>query len=247
MNISTFLKKNAGTILTCIGAVGVVATAVMSAKATPKAIELLEKAEAEKGEKMTLTEKVMTAAPVYLPSAGIGIATLVCIFGANALNQKQQAALMSAYALLDRSYAAYKSKVDELYGEEAGVAVRKALAEGKREESNKRKSESSNEKMTFYLADLDRYFESTKEDVLLAEYHFNRNFILRGNAPLNELYEFFGLTKTGDGELLGWSIDAGFEFYGYAWVDFDHDICQTDDGMEYCVISMPFLPHPDYT
>ncbi len=48
MNISTFLKKNAGTILTCIGAVGVVATAVMSAKATPKAIELLEKAEAEK-------------------------------------------------------------------------------------------------------------------------------------------------------------------------------------------------------
>lgn len=243
MNLTAFLKKNAWTILTCISAVGVVATAIMSAKATPKAIELLEEAEAEKGEELTLTEKVMTAAPVYIPSAGIGVATLVCIFGANVLNMKQQVALTSAYALLNRSYSAYKQKAGELYGDEVNAKICKAVAE---EQCIKSKFEPSDEKLTFYLADCDKYFESTKEEVLSAEYHFNRNFILRGYANLNELYDFLGLPKTEEGELLGWSIDAGFEFYGYAWVDFNHDICQTDDGVEYCIISMPFAPHPDY-
>lgn len=243
MNITSFLKKNAGAILTVIGAVGVVATAVMSAKATPKAIELLEEAEAEKGEELTLTEKVLTAAPAYIPSAGIGVATLVCIFGANVLTMKQQATLASAYALLNRSYATYKQKAGEFYGDDANAKICTAVAE---EQRTKSKFEPSDEKLTFYLMDCDRYFESTKEEVLSAEYHFNRNFILRGYANLNELYEFLGLPKTEEGEQLGWSIDAGFDFYGYAWVDFDHDICQTDDGMEYCIISMPFAPHPDY-
>ena len=36
-----FLKKASPTILTCIGAAGVVATAVMAAKATPKALKLI--------------------------------------------------------------------------------------------------------------------------------------------------------------------------------------------------------------
>ena len=35
--VERFLKKASPTILTCIGAAGVVATAVMAAKATPKA------------------------------------------------------------------------------------------------------------------------------------------------------------------------------------------------------------------
>ena len=35
------LKKASPTILTCIGAVGVVATAVLAVKATPKALEMV--------------------------------------------------------------------------------------------------------------------------------------------------------------------------------------------------------------
>lgn len=132
MNITSFLKKNAGAILTVIGAVGVVATAVMSAKATPKAIELLEEAKSEKGEELTLTEKVVTAAPAYIPSAGIGVATLVCIFGANVLTMKQQATLASAYALLNRSYATYKQKAGELYGDDANAKICTAVAEEQR-------------------------------------------------------------------------------------------------------------------
>ena len=39
------LKQASPAILTCIGAIGVVATSVMAVKATPKAISLLERSE----------------------------------------------------------------------------------------------------------------------------------------------------------------------------------------------------------
>lgn len=42
-----FVKRNLPTILTSVAAVGVVATGVSSAKAAPKAVKLLEKAEEE--------------------------------------------------------------------------------------------------------------------------------------------------------------------------------------------------------
>ena len=39
---TSYLRRSSPTILTCVSAVGVVATAVMAVKATPKAIILLE-------------------------------------------------------------------------------------------------------------------------------------------------------------------------------------------------------------
>ena len=60
-----------------------IATAVVAVKSTPKALELLKEAEAEKGEELTRFEKIKTAGPVYVPSILIGSATLACIFEAN--------------------------------------------------------------------------------------------------------------------------------------------------------------------
>ena len=106
-----FFKRNSSTILTCVGALGVVTTSVLAVKATPKALALIEAAKEEKGEELTPVETVQVAGPVYIPAIVTGVSTIACIFGANALNKRQQAALMSAYALLDSSYKEYKAKV----------------------------------------------------------------------------------------------------------------------------------------
>ena len=129
--MNRFLKRNASTILTCVGAVGVVATSVMAVKATPKVLTLIEKAKEEKGEELTKWETVKIAAPAYIPTVLIGAGTIACIFGSNVISKRQQASLMSAYALLDSSYKEYKNKVDELYGEEAGQKVREEIAKDK--------------------------------------------------------------------------------------------------------------------
>ena len=55
--MNAFFKRNASTILTTVGGLGVIATAITVAKATPKALELLEEAREEKGEDLTRIEK----------------------------------------------------------------------------------------------------------------------------------------------------------------------------------------------
>lgn len=147
-------KHHAPTILTCLGAVGVVATAVLAVKATPKALQVLEAAKDEKGEDLTMLEKINVAGPLYFPAALTGVATLACIFGSNALNRKQQAALMSAYTMLDSTYKSYQRKVRELYGEEADTKVKEALEQDELVEP---------EKVLFYDMHLGEYFESEVE------------------------------------------------------------------------------------
>lgn len=103
MKPKLFFKRNSSTILTVLGCAGVVATAVLSVKAAPKAKRLLANAELEKGEELTVLEKTETVALTYLPAILTGSATIFCICGAQILNQHQQASMASAYALLDQS------------------------------------------------------------------------------------------------------------------------------------------------
>ena len=115
-NTKVFWKRNGSTILTCAGAVGLVTTSVMAVKATPKALKKIEEAKEEKGEELTNLETIRVAGPTYIPTVLVGVSTIACIFGANVLNKRNQAALASAYALLDTSFKEYKGKLKEIYG-----------------------------------------------------------------------------------------------------------------------------------
>lgn len=238
-----FLRKNASTILTCIGSVGVVATSVMAVKATPKAMRLIEAKKEEKGEKLTAWETIETAGMTYLPSIITGATTIACVFGANALNKRQQAALMSAYALLDNSYKEYKKKVSELYGENADREVRNEIAKDKYEEED---IEVSDNKRLFYDEFSERYFESTTEDVLRAEYEVNRLLSQDSGIFLNEFYELLGLDRVDYGNYLGWSACEVSENQSYCWIEFSHRKVIMDDGLECTIISMHFAPTFDF-
>lgn len=238
-----FFRKNSSTILTCVGGIGVVATTVMAVKATPKALRLLEAKKEEKGENLTVWETIETAGVTYVPTVITGVATIACIFGANALNKRQQAALMSAYALLDNSYKEYKKKVTELYGEDADREVRDELAKDKYE---KEEIEPSDNKRLFYDEFSERYFEATTEDVLRAEYNVNRDLSEGGGLFLNEFYEYLGLDTVDYGDYLGWSSYELIECTWRAWVDFTHRKVVMDDGLECTIISMDFEPSFDF-
>lgn len=238
-----FVKRNGSTILTCVGAAGVVATSVMAVKATPKAIALLEQAEEEKGEELTKLEKVNVAGPVYIPAVLMGTATIACVFGANVLNKRQQAALMSAYALLDNSYKEYKNKVEELYGEDANDNVTAAIVKDKYEDVDISVEE---DKLLFYDLFSERYFESTMEKVLKAEMFVNQKISRWGGASLNDFYEELGIDPVDYGEFLGWSGGGLAEMYWDAWLDFDHKVVPLEDGMECRTIEFGYEPMYDY-
>lgn len=240
-----FLNRNGSTILTCLGGVGLIATSVMTAKATPKALVKLDEAREEKGDDLTKLEIVKAAGPSYIPSVLTGAATLACIFGANALSKRHQASLVSAYALIDNSYKEYKKKVGELYGEDADEKVVEEIAKDKYEESEIVLSGGDNQ--LFYEEFSGRYFEAPMEAVISAEYEMNRKLAVEyGGIYLNEWFELLGLEVTDYGEHLGWSACYLSEVYWQNWIDFEHNTVTLDDGLECVIITMQMEPIPDF-
>ena len=241
-----FCKRNASTILTCVGSVGVVATSVMAVKATPKALSLLEEAKKEKGEELTKLEKVKVAGPTYIPSIVMGASTIACVFGANVLNKRHQAALVSAYNVLNESYKEYKKKVEDLYGEGADKQVRTEIA---KDHYDKEKDQNEDDgKQLFYDEYSKRYFRATNETILSAEYAINKILMEDCYASLNELYDLFEIDKIDGGDIIGWSSAQMFEMYWSSWIDFYHEKVELEDGMECYIINYtePMIDFEEY-
>lgn len=238
-----FFKRNSSTILSCVGVIGVVATTVMAVKATPKAVTLLEHAADKKGEELTMIESLRVAAPVYIPTIVAGASTIACILGANVLSRKQQASLISAYALIDNSYKAYKDKFKELYGDDADENIRHEITKERYDDYD---IPISDGKMLFFDYFSMRYFESTMEEVLIGENNFNKNLTLSGYASLNEFYDSIGIPRVDYGYELGWSHEVGEAFYGYSWIDFEHEKITLEGDLECCIISMSHEPTSDF-
>jgi len=242
------LKRASPTILTYLAAIGVVATSVMAVKATPKAMMLLEQATDEKGEKLTKLEVVRVVGPVYIPALAIGVSTISCIFGANVLNKRNQASLVSAYAMLSESYKQYKGAANTVYGEDADSKIKAQMAkdtyisDGWGYSVYSPDLDSESEKILCYDLFSQRYFTSTMAAVLNAQYHVNRNLQLRGEVSINEFYEFLGIDKIENGNNIGWSINELIEG-GTIWLDFDNKHTVMDDGLECCVISALWDPN----
>lgn len=227
-----YLRKSSPTILCCVAAVGVVSTAITAAMATPKALRKLKWEKEEKGE-LSKIETFFVMAPAYIPTAAIGAGTIICIFGANILNKKQQATLLSAYSLLDQSYKEYKAKVIEMLGEDAEREIETAI---EKDRLTKTKLDCTNELPLFYDTFGKRYFNRSMEEVKDAEMCLNRNYAIRGYAGLNEYYSYLGLDLTDLGEVMGWEADTMTNFYGANWIDIYYDLVKTDDDLECYVI-----------
>ena len=239
VNVSiNFVKHNAPTILTIAGSVGVIATAVATAKATPKAIKLIEEEEEKKGDELTKFEKFKVAAPAYVPAIIFGVGTISCIVGSNMLNQKRQASLASAYALLDRSYKTYRDKVVELYGEDGDRKIKEEIAKDKYE----KKKEEDGDKELFYDEYSERYFEITMENFTKAQYELNRIFHTTDVVALNDWYHLLGVDGVEGGDLIGWMTTDMYEKHWHSWLEFKLHKTIMDDGMECNIIETLYDP-----
>ncbi len=93
------------------------------------------------------------------------------------------------------------------------------------------------EQVIFYDTLSRRYFTASYSEVLQAEYHLNRNFVIGGAISVGEWYEFLGLTAESDDYYKGWTSADG-----YCWIDFDHYVGNTHDGIMYFGIEPMFSP-----
>ena len=162
------LYRSSPTILTVLASVGVVTTTIMAVRATPKAIKILKEAELEKGEDLSKLEIIRAAGPIYIPSVLLGVSTIACIFGAN--------------AMLNESYKQYRKSAKIVYGEDADDKIHAEMAKDAMVSTYdwgyqvyNMDMDSDSERLLFYDLASKKYFRTTMAAVLNAQYHVNRS------------------------------------------------------------------------
>lgn len=226
-------------IFTTFGCIGFAYTVYSAVKATPKALDRIKQLRCEKSGDISKTEVIRCCWPYYFPAAMSGVASVCFVYGSTIISKKRQMNLIGAYTLLNRTFGEYREHVCKIYGEEADRIVKDEIVRSKAKSLKLPKNE---EVLIFYEENYGEFFERRMCEVQDAEYQLNRKFAIEGEATINDFYEFLGLKKMKIGDMLGWSIDQAYDFYGYSWIEFEHELIEMDDGMECYAINMPYRP-----
>lgn len=213
--------QNADTILTGVGAVGTVATAYLTGRASFQAADILSDAKKEierdldEGEttiSLTKWSKVRLTWRLYLPAVGVGTTTVTSIIIANRLSAKKLAALALASGISERAFTEYKEKVLEKFTDRQNEALRDEIAQDR---VNKFPPGSTviigSGKVLCYDMLTGRYFESTVEDIKAAENKINYILMHEMDASLSEFYDEIGLPPTSYTDSVGWNNAERFE------------------------------------
>lgn len=228
------------TALTIASVIGVVATSITAVKVTPKAIKLLKSEEEQRGEPLTNVDKILTVGPLYIPPVVLGVSTIMCILGVNALNKKSQATLLAGYELTKNSFKEYRDTLIELKGEEVDQEIRDNIMRT-HSEVHITDLDQPDQKIKFVESYSGQEFFAYEREVMDAEYHLNRNFCLRGYATINEFAELLGINPVSSDDRIMWAVED--ELY---WIDFEHYVKQDKNGDYVCYIEYVFAPSDEH-
>lgn len=228
--------------------VGVISTAYLASKATLKSKETLESS-ANNKEKLERTWKN------YIPTALSTGATIAVICYSNLYNYKSVNAILGNYILINQKYKEFKKQTLNQVGKEQYKQIEDSvlmincepplisignILDG--DDDKYWKALPSDELVLFCDTWSGKCFKSTKANILSAEYHLNRNYILSGwTIPLSMWYDFLGVAvENGSVEDLYWALCDN-----YVWIDFTHRVSKTANGELFCKIEMLSAPMPE--
>lgn len=112
--VSKFFKKHGTKILVMGACAGTVGAVVEGVRTTPKAMEKLEEARIEKGEELTVAEKLKVAGPLYLPCGIMALQAVVCAIGCEVIHTKKEVALIGALTTTKAAYDEYRQIARDL-------------------------------------------------------------------------------------------------------------------------------------
>jgi hypothetical protein len=236
--LNKLIRKDKQFLLNFTAVLGVGLTMVSTIRDTTKACKLVT-------EDMTLKEKIKKTWKCYIPSGVIATSTMLCIIYSDKVSMNEKIALINTLTTIQGNYRDLRTAVDETCDPKTKEEILKRTVKNKvpRELYIER-----TEEKIFYEEYSGKHFTSTIDNVLKAEYMFNKQLSIVGYASLNEFYDFLGVSKTTEGEYLGWSVYDGY--FGSSsinpWVDFEHSKMEDDNGIEYFHIEYSNQPDVNY-
>lgn len=207
------IRKRTPEILTGVGIAGMVTTVVLSVKATPKALMMIEERKLDLDvDELAPVEVVKTTWRCYIPSVVTGAMSIACIIGASSVNMRRNAALATAYALSETTLKDYQEKVVETIGEKKESAVRDAIAKDKLDKHPVEGNEvivTERGGTLCYEPLSGRYFQSDIDQIKRALNEINNMMLNDSYTSLNDFYTEVGLGTTTMGDRLGWQVGGG--------------------------------------
>lgn len=207
-----FFIDNSPLVLTSVGVMGTVTTALLAGKAAYTSGILIYETEIVPGE-LSGKRKFEMCWKLFVPAVGTGAVTIAAIVGANHISTRRAAGLAAAYSLSERAFTEYRDKIVETLGTKSERAVRDDIAQDR----VKRTSEAAREIIVtgteVICLDLmgDRYFNSSYAALKKAENDLNFQLIHNGYATLSDFYASLGLKTTAYSDELGWNSDTKLE------------------------------------
>lgn len=240
------LKKHSPEILVVSGVIGAVASTVMACKATLKVNDILEEHketmdkiyeaptddpqvysedDKKKDTVIVYTQTAVKLVKLYGPAVILGTLSVSSILASNNILRKRNAALAAAYAAIDRSFAEYRNRVVERFGEEVEHQLRYNVKAQEIEETIvDEKGKEKKVKKTVEVADpnaesiYQKYFTRTNpnwendSDFIETFLRMQQNYandLLRANGhlTLNKVYDMLGFQDTKAGMVVGWVYD----------------------------------------
>lgn len=242
-NLGVVVSKNSPHILTGLGCAGLVSTAILTAKASPKAIQIIE-SEAEYRKRKNFIplkriDKVKLTWKCYIPAGAVGVATMGCIIGANTINTKRNAALAALYTLSETAFRDYKSKVVKEIGKTKETKIYDETIKDQIISNPPRDNIIFTGNGDVMCLDLmaGRYFTSSLEFIRQKVNDLNYELRSEMQLDLNEFYSAIGLPPIPLGNFVGFDIEKGQVEVSYS--------AQMTDGGKPCIVIDPYV-YPKY-
>lgn len=256
-------QKHSPEILFATGVVGFGATVYLSSRATLKAQDVVtehnknnddiekvyrdKKLSEEHGyteedykrdKRVNLAKTIRAFAKLYSPAIIAGCVTLGSFTGAQVILNNRNAALVAAYATLDKAFENYRDRVVEEFGAEKDEEFRYNIVKQETKDSDGKKKSTKTVDGHRAPSQYARFFDegnpNWQSDASInrmflsnIQNHMNDVLIHRGHVFLNEVYDALGIERTPEGSVVGWVLgERGDDFIDFGIFGNDWDIAK---------------------
>lgn len=175
---------------------------------------------------------------LYGPAVAVCTLSILSILASNTILRKRAAALAAAYTTVSEAFKGYRGRVVDRFGEEVDRELRYNIHKEKIEETvTDENGKEKKVKTTVDVADLNeysdyarffdecsRYYEKNAELNLtflkMQQAFANDKLKANGHLFLNEVYDMLDISRTKEGQIVGWLYDTKNP-HGDNYVDFN--------------------------
>jgi hypothetical protein len=208
--------ENKSVLLTAVGVVGTVTTAVLTGRASFKAAQFIDAEEQRRYDEddsegyqlLDLRQSIDLVWALYIPPVGVGVLTILAIITANRVDAQKAAALAAAYGVSERTLLEYREKVVERLGEKKEKAIRDEIDQDrltKNPVQDRQVIIAGSGEVLCYDNISGRYFQSSMEELRQAENKVNYELVHHNQASLSFFYDQVGLPPTRHSDEVGWN------------------------------------------